>query len=96
MLLWFGFELDPVRIVVTPTRAVGGKKGELGGKSDSESVNKGESGFGGGKTSPGTVIRWGRCLLRCPFAEVFWLLPVAVTAPRRRVMRAGGLLIISS
>ena len=57
VLLWFGWECDSHRTAVPPTRATGGRTGELGGESDSESVYKGESGFGGGKTSPGTVIR---------------------------------------
>ena len=80
-----------------PTRDVGMGSGEGGIDSQSEAVKEvGESGFGGGSTSPGTVIR----LLR---SRAFWgwleaLPPEApcLAPSSRSVMRGGGVLRVAT
>jgi hypothetical protein len=49
-----------------PTREVGMGIGDIEGDSQSDSVKMGESGFGGGRTSPGTVTLRLLCRGRLP------------------------------
>lgn len=71
-----------------PTRDVGIGIGDGGTDSQSESVNgSGESGLGGGSTSPGTVILRLLCLFSC-FVESL-LAFAAARAPSRRSVRRG-------
>ncbi len=81
-LIRTGFREPPTRDV-----AIGG--GERIVDSQSESVNiAGESGFGGGSTSPGIV----NIFFRCRLGGCADPLPADLAPSRRRVMRGGGVL----
>lgn len=74
-----------------PTRDVGIGIGDGGIDSQSESVvGGGESGLGGGKTSPGTVTFRLRYLCRPPEPGVRFEAAAARAPSSRRVMRGGG------
>lgn len=83
----FPFLRDP------PTRDVGIGSGDGGMDSQSEAVNEvGESGFGGGSTSPGTVIRLLRSLALWGWLEA---LPVGLGPSSLSVMRGGDLRLVT-
>ena len=74
-----------------PTREVGIGIGEGGTDSQSESVvSGGESGLGGGKTSPGTVTFRLRYRCRAPEPGVRFEAAAARAPSSRRVIRGGG------
>lgn len=80
-----------------PTRDVGIGIGDGGWDSQSESVKGGgESGFGGGRTSPGIVILRIRCRGRGLAPEILGPWAVALALSSLSVIRGGGVVPVSS